>query len=277
MSETARIGRLEDLGVLRFRGPDAASFLQGQLSQDLERLAGAVTSVLAGLHNPQGRTLAVLRLAGPPDDIRAVLPAELAPSVAATLRRYVLRAKVAIIEERTLVPLGLTGAAADSSALRLGAEERWLLLAPAADAAGVGRRDDWRALDIAAGVPQVYHSTSGAFVGQMLNLDCVDAISYTKGCYIGQEVIARAHYRGRVKRRMQRFLSQAPASLAPGDSGALPDGRTFRVVDAVAHNDGRCEFLAVTALQAATGDGEDASAGAVLDCLPLPLPYALPE
>jgi folate-binding protein YgfZ len=287
MSETARIGRLEDLGVLRFRGPDAASFLQGQLSQDVERVGGHA-GTLAGLHNAQGRTLAILRLAGPPDDIKAVLPAELVPQVAATLRRYVLRAKLTLIEERTLVPLGITateaqlpallaglGLPAPGSALRVGAEERWLLLAPADTE--VERRDDWRALDIAAGVPQVYLSTSGAFVGQMLNLDCVDAISYTKGCYIGQEVIARAHYRGRVKRRMQRFLSRSPAALGPGEAGALDDGRTFRVVDAVAHADGRCEFLAVTALHAAAADGEDAPAGAVLPCLPLPLPYALPE
>jgi folate-binding protein YgfZ len=78
-------------------------------------------------------------------------------------------------------------------------------------------RDEWRALDIAAGIPQVYAATSEAFVAQMLNLDLIDGIAFDKGCYTGQEVIARAHYRGKVKRRMQRFRTAEPADLSPGD------------------------------------------------------------
>ena len=95
-------------------------------------------------------------------------------------------------------------------------------------------RAQWRALDIAAGAPQVYSATAGQFVAQMLNLDCIDAVSFTKGCYTGQEVIARAHYRGRVKRRMQRFETLLPAPLAAGDAGQLEDGRGFRVVESAA-------------------------------------------
>ena len=95
----------------------------------------------------------------------------------------------------------------------------------------------------------------------MLNLDCIDAISFTKGCYTGQEVIARAHYRGRIKRRMQRFVSGAPLRLAAGDAGRLEDGRSFRVVEAVQHADGRCEFLAVAALPGATPPSRRGRAG----------------
>ncbi len=85
----------------------------------------------------------------------------------------------------------------------------------------------------------------------MLNLDLVDAISFSKGCYTGQEVIARAHHRGRVKRRMQRFLNLGGgANFAPGDVRQLPD-RGLRVVDAVRLDDGRCEFLAVAPLAGA--------------------------
>src|SRR6185437_3915276 len=114
---------------------------------------------------------------------------------------------------------------------------RQLLLAPHGAPAPPGApmaRASWRALDIAAGLPQLYLPTSGQFVAQMLNLYCIGAISFTKGCYTGQEVIARAHYRGRVKRRMQRFASHAPLQLAPGDSAQLSDGRSLRVVDALA-------------------------------------------
>ena len=141
---------------------------------------------------------------------------------------------------------------------------RWLLLAAAAEAqAGdsatgaaslphsePARREVWSQLDIIAGLPQIYGATSEEFVAQMLNLDLVGAIAFDKGCYTGQEVIARAHYRGRVKRRLQRFRSRAPLDLKPGDSGELPDGRAFKVVEAVRLDDGRCEFLAVAPLPA---------------------------
>src|SRR5438876_544068 len=84
----------------------------------------------------------------------------------------------------------------------------------------------------------------GPVVAQMLNLDVLGAIAFDKGCYTGQEVIARAHYRGRVKRRLQRFASRGPLRLRPSDSGQLSDGRAFKVVEAVQLADGRCEFLA---------------------------------
>ena len=108
--------------------------------------------------------------------------------------------------------------------------------------------------------PQVYAATAEAFVAQMLNLDVLQAISFEKGCYTGQEVIARAHYRGRVKRRMQRFVTAAAAAapLRPGDAGTLADGRQFKVVDAATLPDGRIAFLAVAPLSAGAVDDEPA-------------------
>lgn len=299
---TRAVCRLDDLGALRFQGPDTRAFLQGQLSNDLSALRPD-TLLRAGLHNPQGRTLALLALAATgADEVLAVLPRELLASVAATLKRYVLRAKVKIDDasvhysifgaSTVAAPAGRTSEP-DSAGTFLGgyALDRGLLMLPSADPAPSGEalsRGDWRALDIAAGLPQIYAPTAGQFVAQMLNLDCIGAISFSKGCYTGQEVIARAHYRGRVKRRMQRFLSDSPLQLAPGDSGQLADGRSFRVVEALARADGRCEFLAVAALEAAAGEGDgggEAVAGAPspspaagsLSAQPLPLPYALPE
>ena len=139
--------------------------------------------------------------------------------------------------------------------LRVGAAPaRWLVVSPAGEAAPLAgcvaaERDVWRLLDIADGEAQVYAATSEEFVAQMLNLDALDAIAFDKGCYTGQEVIARAHYRGRVKRRLQRFVSRgAVAKLAVGESGQLADGRAFKVVEAVRLGDGRWEFLAVAPL-----------------------------
>lgn len=244
------------LALLQFRGADVRKFLQGQLSNDMELLApGQLT--LAGYHNPQGRVLAVLRLAVPdPGEVLALLPAELAEPTMLALRRYVLRAKVTIEH--------LAGAEQIAAQARR-APQLAPALAPAAHAA-----------EIAAGVAQVYGVTSGLFVAQMLNLDCVAAISFTKGCYTGQEIIARAHYRGRIKRRMQRFVTEEVMDLAPAQALTLADGRAAQVVDAVRGRDGRSEFLAVTTFPAplAPTTGHAATATA---CRPLPLPYQLPE
>jgi tRNA-modifying protein YgfZ len=231
----------QGLGAVRVHGPDALAFLQGQLSNDVMQLSAA-QPMLAGLHNPQGRTIAVLRLFFiSPDEVLAVLPRELLAPVIARLTKFVLRSKVKLSE---------------------------------ADAPPGSDSEQRRVLDIQQGIPQVYAATSEAFVAQMLNLDVVGGISFEKGCYTGQEVIARAHYRGRVKRRMQRFRSRTAITLAPGDAGTLPDGRSFRVVDAIQLEDGRCEFLAVAPL--VTDDAAETEAAAArVDVETLALPYSL--
>ena len=97
----------------------------------------------------------------------------------------------------------------------------------------------WERADIAAGIPQVYAATSESFVAQMLNLDLLGAIAFDKGCYTGQEVIARAHYRGRVKRRMQRWLNAGGTALKPGDAARSRDGRSLAVVRVARDEQGR--------------------------------------
>src|SRR6185312_3887351 len=310
---------LADLGVLRVRGADAERFLQGQLSTDLTRLARE-SSILAGLHNPQGRTVALLRLAATGEhDFLAVLPRALVASVAQRLSRFILRSKVQVTDEssgwRIRGNVGEQAAMREPSSVREqpsgglalavpGEPARWIGIVPAAaraseaqaasesHAAALAARNGWRLLDIAAGLAQIYPQTSELFVAQMLNLDAIDAISFSKGCYTGQEVIARAHYRGRVKRRMQRWRTTAPAALSPGDSARLADGRTVRVVDAAPRPDGSCELLAVAPLAAsvptsAGATGTAGTAGAdeepateptdkiLLEAEQLPLPYGL--
>jgi tRNA-modifying protein YgfZ len=252
VASTAVNDNVVRLALLRFQGRDAIAFLQGQLSNDIDALAVGATQ-LAGYHNPQGRVIALLRLARvAAEEIHAQLPQELAEPVAQRLRRYVLRSKLTI----DILDAPATGAAATRS----------------------------RRADIAAGLPQVYAATSEQFVAQMLNLDCIDAVSFTKGCYTGQEVIARAHYRGRVKRRMQRFVTMAAAPgaaaappLVPGASVRLRDGRRLDIVDAAARDDGRIEFLAVAPLVVdAAAEPPGADAPPLVDCEQLPLPYVLP-
>jgi folate-binding protein YgfZ len=326
--------RLDDLAWLAVHGPDARKFLHGQVSQDV---VGQPLDhvVLAGLHNPQGRTAAILRLvplAG--DALLLGLPAEIAAAVMLRLRRYVLRARLTLEDaSATWEAAGIggpgAGAALAAAGLRpagpgvgaLGRDgerlawrhatdpERFIVLAPRAIGlpAAWGSADDgvarhrWHAADVAAGLPQVYAATSEAFVAQMLNLDVLQGIAFDKGCYTGQEVIARAHYRGRVKRRLQRFRTLAAGATvpAPGDTGTLADGRSVRVVDVAPLEDGRQEFLAVAPLAVGDDDAapaaepappreaasspepdQPAAAGrttdAPLDVEALPLPYALP-
>lgn len=312
LTAARRHTRLADVGLVRAQGPDAVKFLQGQLSNDVARLRDD-KSVFAGLHNAQGRTIALLRLvlAGP-DEIVAVVPRELAAAVAARLAKFVLRAKVKVSDassEWEVTAVAGSGIAEGLPDTRVGAARRdeagrlwvcvgvvparWIVLtrqsptdSVSSDAASFGEpmsRDDWRAFDIADGVPQVYSATSEAFVAQMLNLDVLDGIAFDKGCYTGQEVIARAHYRGRVKRRMQRFRTTEAVQLAIGASGTLNDGRSFKVVEVVRLADGRSEFLAVAAMTGAEAEEsvtpaptQIAAAQAGIAVESLPLPYSLP-
>jgi folate-binding protein YgfZ len=291
---------LDRWGVVRASGADVVRFLQGQLSNDVTRLT-LERSLVAGLHNPQGRVIAILRLlCVQPDAMLMLLPRELVTLVLERLRRFVLRAKVrlsdATPEWRVLGLIGGNDAAPaglklprsagaqlhDASRLSVCIAEtppRWIVLAPAGSPAlsdfAIAQPSEWVRLDVAAGIPQVYAQTSELFVAQMLNLDVVDGISFDKGCYTGQEVIARAHYRGRVKRRMQRFRTREAARLTPGEAGQLADGRGVRIIEAAALEDGRCDFLAVAPLSA---EGESAREGDTKSLIaePMALPYTLP-
>lgn len=274
--------QLAQLGVIAVRGPASRSFLQGQLSQQLDALEPA-RALLAGYHTPQGRVLAVLRLLPQgAEDVLMVLPRELATPVATRLARYVLRAKARVVDESAqwrVLGHDVIGAG------RSGWADRWISIVASDDAPPALPPDEaaWRAADIRAGLPQVYSATSEQFVAQMLNLDELGGIAFDKGCYTGQEIIARAHYRGRVKRRMQAFVSNDAQQIAPGERLALSDGRSAQVVDAQRLTDGSQHFLAVTALLVATGEsqtepdaGDATAAGRSVQSQPLALPYELP-
>lgn len=270
------------LGALAFRGPDAARFLQGQLSADIEKLAVGA-STLAGLHNPQGRVVALLALVRTSnEELFAVLPAELVAAVALRLRKYVLRAKVKIdAPGETLCIVGSVADLAGFPSIAWGT--RRLLLVPAEQLDGFALTDlaAWTAADVREGLPQVYAKTSETFVAQMLNLDLLGAIAFDKGCYTGQEVIARSHYRGRVKRRLQRWHTDDQAPLEAGDPARSADGRTLSIVQVAAGADGQ-ELLAVgpyAARDESEGAAErltSAGTGALVEG-PLPLPYHLPD
>jgi tRNA-modifying protein YgfZ len=282
---------LTHLGMLRFSGADALSFLQGQVSNDTRRLA-AGNPLLAAYSSPQGRVLALIYLVPHSSGVIAILPRELKQPTLERMRKFVLRAKVRI--EDTDGSLALAGVFGAPPPPRAGYTEEdgvglapvahdvnrhWVLAAPARLARGPGEGADpragqaWRLADIRAGLPQIYTATSEAFVAQMLNLDLLDAISFTKGCYTGQEIIARTQHLGRIKRRLFR-LQLPPGEWRIGQPLHLNDGRHGRLTE-VAEINGQVEALAVLSVEADANPDAGASSEPKVDAVELALPYKL--
>jgi tRNA-modifying protein YgfZ len=298
-------GRLPHLGALRIAGPDAINFLQGQVSNDTRRLA-AGEPLLAAYSSAQGRVIAVLNLLPHTSGVIALLPRDVLAVTAERLRKFVLRAKVKIedVTDRlsiigVLDPAGLSAAAQDVPDARGYLERDGVAIArvgprTAGDGAvGSGAQQTtrfwivretslpfehadadieaaWRLADIRAGLPAVYAANSEAFVAQMLNLDLIDGISFAKGCYTGQEIIARTQNLGRIKRRMFH-LRLPPGPWSIGQPLRLTDGRSGRLTELAPIREG-FEALAVLSLDAASGDTESPS-GETISAEELPLPY----
>jgi tRNA-modifying protein YgfZ len=291
---------LTSLSVLRFSGADAVAFLQGQVSSDTRRLADG-SALLSAYSSAQGRVVAVLHLLPHSSGVLAILPRELASTALERLRKFVLRAKVKIEDlsdrysvagahdasalERANLPVpeacmereGIAVARVAKGA-QSAAPRYWVVRPRENEARGASEdRADlaWRLADIRAGLPQVYAATSEQFVAQMLNLDLLDAISFTKGCYTGQEIIARTQHLGRIKRRLSR-LSLPSGSWSIGQPLRLSDGRTGRLTE-VAPVGAGFEALAVLSLRgaAAAGDTDNGGAGEAVPAEELPLPYRI--
>jgi folate-binding protein YgfZ len=288
--DSASSGRLAHLGILRFSGADALSFLQGQVSNDTQRLSASIP-VLAAYSTAQGRVLALIYLLPHSSGVAAILPREILGATMERMRKFILRAKVRIEDAAdTLVVAGRFAATPAVNARYLehdgigtapvghDANRHWIIgppekIAPPPDATAAKRiEDEWRLADIRSGLPQVYAATSEAFVAQMLNLDLLDGISFTKGCYTGQEIIARTQHLGRIKRRLSR-LALPPGTWNIGQVLRLADGRQGRLTEVI-ESQGRTEALAVLR-EANEGGGPEAPDEIPVDAAELPLPYAL--
>jgi folate-binding protein YgfZ len=279
----AQICILDDQRIITASGPDRASFLQGQLTQDV---AGLVTGAarMAGWADAKGRLWWAGQLFLHEDRHGLLVPAAIATALLARLKMYVLRASVQV----AIAELAVVGAIGEFEhalapgweRLRLaGDEARSLLVGPPAGlnsivhAPGVSQesRHDWELRDIRAGIPAIGTATSGEFVPQMVNLDLLDGISFSKGCYTGQEIIARMKYLGRVKRRMLRFA--CPGEVAAGATLYAERGPVGQVVRAASADSGS-ELLAVVPLDdLARPLFADEARSHVLNRLPLPYSF----
>lgn len=281
---------LPALAVVAVSGRDARTFLQGQLTNDLlglERHPG----LLAAACSPEGRVLEILRLAADDDAVLIVVRRTLAASLAARLRKFVLRAAVSIeIRSEEHGVAGLMNAAPDASwsqmrptiaglTMMLAGPRRMLLLGAGAklgnvlDHSGQASPGDWDRACIEDGEPTLYPETAGHWIPQMLNLDLLSALSFTKGCYVGQEIVARTQHLGRIKRRMLRYTGPAGASYTPGQALYRGGSQAAQVVASCADARG-VELLAVTELRYCSdllGGGNGAA-----ELVPAELPYSIP-
>ena len=300
--------------LLEVTGDDAIAFLQGQLSSDVAALS-AGQGQFWSYNSAKGRALAngVLwradTAAGPPR-VLVLLAADLAEAIARRLAMYVLRAKATVRDVRDhYTLLGLAGAgSADAARSALGISVTTLTAVPfRTDATAVALPDGrvviasppagaplvhaalarhaatadasmWRWFGIAAGVPKVTAATSDMFVPQALNWDLLGGVSFQKGCYPGQEIIARMRYLGRLKERLYAFRTQAEdvAAATRLYASAFGDQACGTVVNAAPDPAGGSALLAVVQREAA--DAGDVRLGA-LDgppLLPQRLPYAVP-
>jgi len=303
---------LSTLGILAVGGADAGDFLQRQVSNDLRELTHE-HSHLSSHCNAKGRVVATFQVLRVADDFWLFLPRSQLAELHARLRRYVLQAQVSFADlSDDWVCLGLLGEDAvaplraqcgtpparahdvfQAPEFRLvrmpGAVPRWLFVGSAPLAcqlwtdvsalAPPANADLWALHDIRAGLPTVYPATRELFVPQMLNLHLIDGVSFHKGCYIGQEVVARMQYLGKLKRRMYWAEVDAVPLPQPGTALGSVDAQSAQgpgtVVDARYNAAGRCELLIVADIAAvARGTlrlGED---GPFLQ--PCPPPYGFP-
>lgn len=268
---------LVHLAILQADGADATAFLHGQLSNDVQGLAPG-ESLLAGYCNAKGRLFALPRLWRVGDGWQLCLPADTADVVLKRLRMFVLRSKVTLTRREDLTLLGVAGDGAvdclrqaglpvpgevnavsmygDVAVMRLpGSSARFQICAPdavapalwaaLAECARPASGSVFRLLDIDAGLAVIHAPTLEAFVPQMVNLDRVDGVSFRKGCYPGQEIVARMHYLGKPSRRMYR-LHAAGSAPEPGTPVLDEAGREVgNVVDAQAADAHGCRLLAV--------------------------------
>jgi len=282
---------LSHLGLIAAHGVDTQTFLQSQFTNDAREVS-ATRSQLSGYCSAKGRLLALFRIFQRGDVVYLQFPQELLEPTLKRLRMFVMRAKVTLDDASdTLVRIGVAGPHAEQrlngaigllpqavnevvsanniTVLRLpGAQPRFEVLGELADIQAVWKTlatqvmpvgaDVWSVLDILAGVPDVFTSSVEEFVPQMVNLTALGGVNFKKGCYPGQEIVARMQYLGTLKRRM--YLAHVDANPPPVAGTPLYEAGTDgtqsigAIVNAQPAPQGGCYALAVVVIAAAERD-----------------------
>ena len=304
------------MGVIAVYGEDAAGFLQSQLSNDIEAVS-AQQSQLSAFCTPKGRMVGLMRIFRVGDTWYLRLPTDTLETVLQRLRMFVLRARVTLEDvSENFIRIGIAGedAAAylesaagalpnevngtyahdDTTVIRVpGVQPRYEVYVSSLEAAcqlwdslnvqaaPVGE-SSWRLLEILAGIPNIYAATGEQFIPQMLNLTSLNGLSFTKGCYPGQEIVARTRYLGKLKRRMYLCNIGQDEPVLPGMAviaGEDSSQAIGQIVDAQPDPDGGQVGLAVLRIDSAEAGNLqiDGTEDATLQLRELPYPVTESE
>jgi folate-binding protein YgfZ len=228
--------RLTRYGILSVTGMDAREFLHAQLTNDVANLAPDGAR-LAGWCSAKGRLLATFLVIASPQGFLLQVSRDLAATVARRLSMFILRSRVKVEDQSDAwtqdgiwdADPGQPGVAWAQGRATVEIEKgRYLEIFPSSDPAPEPTAPEigWALREIQAGRPLITAATQDQFVPQMVNLEKLGGVDFHKGCYPGQEIVARAQYRGQVKRRMVRRPAPAGAPLSPGaafDGGVVVD------------------------------------------------------
>lgn len=238
---------LNKTSTIKVEGDDRVQFLQGQLTQDIN-LISQNKALYAGFCNPKGRVLAFMLCYLNHESIHIQIDSSVQEFILQKLRMYILRSKVSLnLVNETFTCIGFVGSKAllakkiqppknyldiiqsdGIMIMRLGIDDdRYQLMGETSKINDFMKLnfseyssmsfDDWNNLNILDGIPEIYPTTQEVFIPQSLNMDLIEGINFKKGCYTGQEIVARTHYLGRVKRRMYRVFIKSQVDLNPGD------------------------------------------------------------
>ncbi len=276
-------GRVDALAALTLAGADAVGFAQRIFANDVALLAVDQWQWNCIL-SAQGRVLSLFRLwRNAEEGLTLVLPASARDSTAALLRRYLLRTKVALAGHEGALLAGTQPPADPVPRALHSSDGRWIAFVAANDVILNGTRDasaEWQARDLAQGVPWIEPEAAETYTPQALSLERLEAFSVRKGCYPGQEIVARMHFLGQNKRELRRFHSPLP--IAPGAPVFAADAAT-RALGSVVMRGGESVGMEVLAVVQRTTDASSLHAGeapgTLLRALPLeapPMPAASP-
>jgi folate-binding protein YgfZ len=237
---------LSYLSTARFTGDECGSFLQSQLSADIDALEPG-DSTFACFCTPKGKVLGLLLIGRLGDDYIACAHSDLLPGILARLKIFVFRTRVEFELDPETRVFGTVATKVESALFRPGVGDLAYTFSEKTGAGDVGP-ESWKARELELGVTWLNSGSSDSFIPQMLGFDAIGAVSFSKGCYPGQEIVARAHYLGKVKRKPLVVRVEGEVEIPAGQTvqflraGSWDDATA---VDAVISAGGQTTLLAV--------------------------------
>ena len=260
MGTIKKTEKLEHLGIVEIKGGDSAEFLQGQMTQDIYSIKDSVATLTSVL-NPQGRIISTAFVFKWGESFILMVSNEVLDKLIAWLSRFILRSEVEITKSEDSV-FGLNQENAkklcnilnvETNDISFESDESCLKTIEADDERAflIGKSEnllddlsistlttkDWKMSDINAGIPIIYGENIEKFIPQMVNLDLINGISFSKGCYTGQEIVARVQHKGKVKQRMFRITGKASnKKIDSGSAIFFADTKVGTVIESLEDN-----------------------------------------